>query len=93
MATYRLRLRDGSTVTHRALRIRTDATTLYLEDRAAGAWRPVVDYRLDDVERLQRRFVENNGSWVWMEERLSVSRTGHRPWRDSAPPNPSGQVG
>ncbi|GAA3731252.1 hypothetical protein HDA32_005656 [Spinactinospora alkalitolerans] len=77
MAFYRIRMTNGSTRTQQALRVRTDAHSLYLENRSAGAWRPVLDVRLDEVEQLQRRFTENNGSWVWISEALPAPAGVH----------------
>ncbi|RNL87501.1 hypothetical protein [Halostreptopolyspora alba] len=73
MAHYRLRMTDGSVRTQQALRMRTDARTLYLEDRSGGTWQPVLERRLDEVELLQRRCTENNGSWTWITEPLPTA--------------------
>lgn len=70
MAYYRIRTSDGTTVTRQALRIRSDATTLYLEDRSTGPWRVVGSWRLNEVTSVQRRFTENNGTWTWVNESL-----------------------
>ncbi|CAM4052676.1 hypothetical protein GCM10009799_30120 [Nocardiopsis rhodophaea] len=77
MATYRVRMTDGTLRTEQALRVRTDAHNLYLEDRAAGAWRPVLDVRLDQVDQIQRRFTENDGRWVWLTETLPAPAGVH----------------
>lgn len=70
MAHYRVQFKDGSSHTLQAMRVRTDAHSLYLEERAAGAWREVFSNPLEEVERIQRRFTENNGAWTWLQERL-----------------------
>ncbi|WP_017602393.1 hypothetical protein [Nocardiopsis lucentensis] len=70
MTHYRILLRDGSQRTREATRTRTDAHSLYLEERAAGAWREVMTVPLTDVSSLHRRFTENDGSWTWLKERL-----------------------
>ncbi|GAA4917205.1 hypothetical protein [Streptomonospora salina] len=76
MAYFRVRMTDGSVRTQKALRMRTDAHNLYLEDRTAGAWRPVLERSLHEVEQLQRRFTENNGNWVWGPEPLPAPSSG-----------------
>ncbi|GLU48755.1 hypothetical protein [Nocardiopsis ansamitocini] len=79
MALYRIRMNDGSLATHGAVRVRTDAANLYLEDQTAGAWRPVLDVRIDRVAGVQRRFTENDGSWSWLDETLPAPG-GIRAW-------------
>ena len=80
MAYYRIQLRDGSSHTLQAVRMRTDARSLYLEERTAGAWTEVFTNPLDEVERVQRRFTENNGTWTWLNERLPSPVGGIRAW-------------
>lgn len=60
--------------------MRTAAHSLYLEERAADDWREVFSNPLDGVERIQRRFTENNGKWTWLEERLPGPVEGVRAW-------------
>ena len=78
MAHYRVQFKDGSSQTLRAMRVRTDAHSLYLEERAAGDWREVFSNPLEEVERIQRRFTENNGAWTWHQERLPAPVGGTR---------------
>ena len=80
MAYYRIQLNNGSSHTLQAVRLRTDARSLYLEERAAGAWNEVFANPLTDVERVQRRFTENNGTWTWLNERLPAPVGGVRAW-------------
>ena len=61
------------------MRVRTDAHSLYLEERAAGDWREVFSHPKDCIERIQRRFTENDGSWTWLRERLPAPM-GVRAW-------------
>ncbi|WP_017587760.1 hypothetical protein [Nocardiopsis ganjiahuensis] len=80
MAYYRIQLHDGTSRTLQAVRMRTDASSLYLEERAAGDWREVFSNPIDDVERVQRRFTENDGTWTWLQERLPAPVGGVRAW-------------
>ncbi|WP_017627608.1 hypothetical protein [Nocardiopsis chromatogenes] len=84
MATYRVRTTDGFERTQRAQLVRTDANTLYFEDRIAGTWRTVHEIPLDRVKSLQRRFTENDGRWAWLTEALP-SPAEDRAWQRSAP--------
>ncbi|MDE3725320.1 hypothetical protein PWG71_28410 [Nocardiopsis sp. N85] len=79
MAYYRIRTNDGSSTTHQALRMRADASALYLEDRSAGLWRVVRSWRLGEVVTVQRRFTEHDGTWTWLTEPLPAP-TGVRGW-------------
>ncbi|MBR8743130.1 hypothetical protein [Nocardiopsis sp. MG754419] len=80
MAYYRIQLNDGSSHTLQAVRIRTDARSLYLEERAAGDWREVFSNPITEVERIQRRFTENDGTWTWLQERLPAPVGAARTW-------------
>ncbi|WP_047868597.1 hypothetical protein [Nocardiopsis sp. RV163] len=80
MAYYRVQLRDGSDHTLQAVRMRTDARSLYLEERTAGAWTEVFSNPITEVERVQRRFTENDGTWTWLSERLPAPVGGVRAW-------------
>jgi hypothetical protein len=46
----------------------------------AGDWREVFSNPIDDVERVQRRFTENDGTWTWLQERLPAPVGGVRTW-------------
>ncbi|WP_116244097.1 hypothetical protein [Nocardiopsis sp. FIRDI 009] len=80
MAYYRIHLNDGSSHTLQAVRMRTDAHCLYLEERAAGAWRQVFTNPLTEIDRVQRRFTENDGTWTWLNERMPAPIGGVRSW-------------
>ncbi|MBB6121857.1 hypothetical protein [Nocardiopsis algeriensis] len=80
MAYYRIQLSNGTSRTVQAVRMRTDARSLYLEERAAGNWREVLAEPLAEVQRVQRRFTENNGTWTWLNERLPAPVGGIRAW-------------
>lgn len=80
MAYYRIQLRDGSSHTLRAVRMRTDARSLYLEERTAGTWTEVFSNPITEVERVQRRFTENDGKWTWLNENLPAPVGGLRAW-------------
>ncbi|KOX16490.1 hypothetical protein [Nocardiopsis sp. NRRL B-16309] len=80
MAHYRILLKDGSQRTRQATRTRTDAHTLYLEERAAGTWRETAAIPLADVDTLHRRFTEHDGSWTWLNEPLPAP-VGVRGWQ------------
>ncbi|WP_246062319.1 hypothetical protein [Haloactinospora alba] len=62
--------------TVQALRARADTQTLYLESRSAGLWKSELDLPLDQVQRVQRRFTENDGRWTWLTEQISVPSGG-----------------
>lgn len=72
MPTYRVQTHSGDVHTIQALRVRADTHTLYLESRAAGLWKSELNLPLDQVERVQRRFTENDGRWTWLTEQISV---------------------
>ncbi|MFV2195191.1 hypothetical protein [Nocardiopsis sp. LOL_012] len=80
MAYFRVQLRNGSSHTFQAVNMRADAHSLYLEERAAGTWRPVFTSPLTEVERVQRRFTENDGTWTWLNEQLPAPIGGVRAW-------------
>ncbi|SIO86608.1 hypothetical protein [Nocardiopsis sp. JB363] len=80
MAYYRVQLSDGSSHTLQAVRMRTDVRSLYLEEHAAGDWREVFSNPITGVERVQRRFTENDGSWTWLQEQLPAPVGGVRAW-------------
>ncbi|WP_067607215.1 hypothetical protein [Nocardiopsis listeri] len=80
MAYYRIRLNDGTSHTLQAMRMRTDAGGFYLEEREAGDWREVFSNPITEVERVQRRFTENDGTWTWLQERLPAPVGGVRAW-------------
>ncbi|TDE26508.1 hypothetical protein [Actinomadura sp. 6K520] len=70
MPTYRIQPQRGDPQTVQALRLRTDDEHVYFEDRVQGHWRPILRLPLDEVERVQRRLNEDNGSWIWVTEHV-----------------------
>ena len=80
MAYYRIRLNDGTSHTIQAARMRTDARSLYLEEPVAGDWREVFSNPIIDIDAIQRRFTENDGSQTWLPEYLPAPVGGVRAW-------------
>ncbi|WP_026117541.1 hypothetical protein [Nocardiopsis alkaliphila] len=80
MAYYRIQLSDGTSHTLQAVRMRIDARSLYLEERTAGDWHEVFSNPISQIERIQRRFTENDGTWTWLQERLPAPVGGLRTW-------------
>lgn len=70
MPTFRVRTRDGQEQSLQALRIRSDATRIYLEKRTIGHWDPVGVFPLKSVETVQRRLDEPDGRGTWITERI-----------------------
>ncbi|MCO5971652.1 MULTISPECIES: hypothetical protein [Actinoallomurus] len=73
MPTYRVRTNDGDLRTVQALRLCADLHHVRLEERAAGDWRTVLEVPLGEVEQVQRRLNEPNGSWIWITEKLPAA--------------------
>lgn len=70
MPTYRIQPLEGDPRTVQALRLRTDDEHIHFENRVQGNWQPVLELNLDEVEKVQRRLNENNGSWIWVTEHV-----------------------
>ncbi|MFS2294756.1 MAG: hypothetical protein FWJ90_19015 [Actinomadura sp.] len=68
MPTFRIQPLEGSPRTVQALRLRSDDEHVYFEDRVQGSWQPVLELPLAEVEHVQRRLNETNGSWIWVTE-------------------------
>jgi len=68
--TFRVRTRDGQERSLQALRIRSDVTRVYLENRTAGHWDPVEVFPLSAIETVQRRLDEPDGRCTWITERI-----------------------
>jgi transposase len=65
---YRVRTRDGAEHHVQALRLRADHRQVYLDNRIAGQWHTSLEISLANLDLLQRRLNEIDGSWTWINE-------------------------
>lgn len=65
MSTFRVRRQDGMEQTVQALRVVTDVAEVVFEERSAGEWQPVLSVPATEVDLVQRRLNQPDGSWLW----------------------------
>lgn len=65
MPTFRVRKQDGTEQTVQALRVVTDVVEVMFEERNAGEWQPILCVPAAEVDRVQQRLNQPDGSWLW----------------------------
>jgi len=75
-ADFKVRRTDGTEETVEAHRVTTDQEQTMFERRTAGRWEAVLTVAHEELQAVQRRYIEHNSRYRWLRHDLTVA--GHR---------------